>query len=367
MLSLSSIVQVRVNVSSAPVSGSAFSAGLILAPTASEITGETRLRLFASAADLLAAGFAASDPAYLAAAAYFAASPAPDRVWIGLYSSNEDPADIFSQIRNQTSDFYGVCLCDPSVSAVRSFAEALAVLPGQFTVFCADTGTVAQALSDAHVLKKLYDLGSSRLLGVYGSDIYCAPALMGTAMGLSRAYPGEAFSLCYRQVPGMLPVSLTESEAASLKALNANVYLTRGAGRNLLENGSTASGMRFDEVLTLDRIASELQNAALEMLTSGSGRIPQTDEASAVFFNRFTSVLSACSEAGILATRRWRGSPVGNLQPGDMIPGGYLMWADPYDRQSDADRAAHKAMPIHVALCLSGSVETLLIDVDVTL
>ena len=34
---------------------------------------------------------------------------------------------------------------------------------------------------------------------------------------------------------------------------------------------------------------------------------------------------------------------------------------------SDADRAAHKAMPIHIALCPAGSVETLLISVDVGL
>ena len=60
MLSLSTIVRVRVNVSSAPAFGSAFSTGLILVPSESAVTDETRLRLFASAADLLAAGFTSS-------------------------------------------------------------------------------------------------------------------------------------------------------------------------------------------------------------------------------------------------------------------------------------------------------------------
>jgi len=43
------------------------------------------------------------------------------------------------------------------------------------------------------------------------------------------------------------------------------------------------------------------------------------------------------------------------------------MWADSYDVQSDADRAAHKAMPINVALTMAGSVESIVIAVNVVL
>ena len=139
------------------------------------------------------------------------------------------------------------------------------------------------------------------------------------------------------------------------------------ACRRLLENGTVVSGKRFDEILSLDRIAADLQEAALELLTSGTGKLPQTDETSAVFINRFSAVLSEYTARGILATGIWRGQAVGSLEYGDTIGNGYLLWADSYDRQSDADRAAHRAMPIHAALCLSGSVETLLIDVDVSI
>jgi hypothetical protein len=86
-----------------------------------------------------------------------------------------------------------------------------------------------------------------------------------------------------------------------------------------------------------------------------------------VFINRFSAVLAEYAAAGILATGRWRGGALGSLTPGDTIENGYRLWADSYDLQSDADRAAHKAMPIHAALCLAGSIETLVIDVDVSL
>ena len=48
-----------------------------------------------------------------------------------------------------------------------------------------------------------------------------------------------------------------------------------------------------------------------------------------------------------------------------MIENGFALWAESYDLQSDEDRAAHKAMPIHAALTLAGSLESVVISVDV--
>ena len=104
LLSLSNIVQVRVNYSAAPNNTSAFSTGLILAETSSAVSAENRLRLFYSAADLLSAGFTATDPAYLAAANYFSASPAPERLYVGLVGSSETPATVFRQILDTNDD-----------------------------------------------------------------------------------------------------------------------------------------------------------------------------------------------------------------------------------------------------------------------
>lgn len=367
MLSLSSIVEVRVNTTRPADAGSAFSTGLILSPWAGTVTEDNRLRLFASAADLLNAGFTVTDLAYLAAKAYFAASPAPDRVYVALYESEESPADALADVLSRTADFYGFCLCETDSARLIAFLSALMSLSGRFVFFAGVSGSVPEAVSASGFLQAACATGSSRVLTVYGGDAYAAPAVMGEAMGLSRLYTSAAFALCYQQIPGMLPSDLSESEIASLKALNCNVYVTRGTSRRLLENGQTVSGIRFDEVLALDRIASDLQEAALALLTSGTGKLPQTDETSAVFINRFSSVLAGYAAGGVLAAGVWRGGATGTLQPGDVLENGYQLWADSYDQQSDADRAAHKAMPIHVALCMAGSVETLLIEVEVSL
>ena len=53
------------------------------------------------------------------------------------------------------------------------------------------------------------------------------------------------------------------------------------------------------------------------------------------------------------------------MKNGDVIENGFLLWADSYDDQSDADRAAHKAVPVQVALTLAGSIESIVITVNV--
>ena len=377
MLTLNSIVDVRVNVAPVSASGTGFSTGLILAPASGASVTETqRLRLFASAADLLAdpsGDFTAASPAYLAAKSYFAADPAPDQVYVSLYPASESLPDALDAVLNLSADFYGVYAAEsdsvsPSASTERILALArhLETLHAHLVLFCGATGTVAEAVSASGLLHGLFDLSASRAVPIYGADAYAPAALMGTAMGLARASASAPFTLCYKEIPGMLPTSLTESELAALHALNANAYIVRGLSRRLLEKGTVSSGLRFDEVYAMDRIAADLQEAALSLLTAGASRLPQTDETSAVFINRFSAILADYASGGYLATAPWRGESLPSLQPGDTVENGYLLWADSYDLQSDADRRAHKAMPIHIALCLAGSAESLVINIDVT-
>ena len=42
-----------------------------------------------------------------------------------------------------------------------------------------------------------------------------------------------------------------------------------------------------------------------------------------------------------------------------------MFWADSYDDQSEADRAAHRAVPVQCALCLAGSIESIVIEIKV--
>ena len=184
-------------------------------------------------------------------------------------------------------------------------------------------------------------------------------------MGLELSHKGSAFALCYKTINGIVPSDLKQSEVENLKALNCNVYVTRGFTHYLLENGTAANGQRYDEVLYVDKIAEDLQNAAVALLADNPDKLPQTDDSTAQFINRFSSILMGYTDRGVLASAVWRGADAGPLRNGEIVENGFMLWADSYDDQSEADRAAHRAVPVQCALCLAGSIENLIITVNV--
>ena len=110
----------------------------------------------------------------------------------------------------------------------------------------------------------------------------------------------------------------------------------------------------------------DLRAAAISLLAGSDGKLPQTDDTTAQFINRFSSILASYADMGVLATSVWRGANLPAISYGSVLEKGFTLWADSYDDQSDADRAAHRAMPINVALTLSGSVESIVISINVS-
>ena len=227
-------------------------------------------------------------------------------------------------------------------------------------------GSASSVVASGSLLQTLSGRASKRAVPFFCAAVSDAAALMGTAMGLELSHPASAFALCYKTINGIQSSALTETEADAIKALNGNVYLTRGYTHLLLEKGTVSSGARYDEILYLDKIADDLQNAAVTLLAENPDRLPQTDDSTAQFINRFTAILSGYTGRGVLASGIWRGADTGPLHAGDTVENGFALWADSYDDQPDADRAAHKAVPIQVGLVLAGSIESIVITVNVT-
>ncbi len=359
MLTNDAIVRVAVNTSAPAPSPTAFDTGLILCQPAT-FTEAKRLKTYVSAAALLADGYQTTDEPYKAALKYFSASPAPSALLLSCYPSTETPAQALAAVLELTVAFYGVYICDATRSTLAALAAAISASDHPMTLF------YAVGEDDADLFAALKATGTCRALGLYSELPEDGAAVMGLAMGLAAAMTAGAFALCYKTLRGVSPADLTEAEVSAIKAENGNVYVTRGFTRTVLENGATASGLRYDEVLYPDMICSDLQEAAVSILADAPGKLPQTDAASAVFINAFVNILSGYAARGVLATAPWRGGALGPLQPGDVLENGFALWAESYDTQSDADRAAHKAMPVHAALALSGSAETLVITVNIT-
>ena len=369
MLSINTIARVEVNVIRSASVPTSFDTGLLLVKDSS-FAASKRLKSYANSAEaaagLIEDGFSSSTEAYKAAQKYFAASPAPGRLLVSCYPASESPSDALDAVLDRTSDFYGIALADTRTDVELLALEThVAGLDKPAMLFLALAGTPSSVVAANSLLDKLHAANSRRVIAMYASAVSDASGVMGAAMGLQAAHAASAFSLCYKPVGGMLPSALTQSQVDAIENLGGNVYVTRGYTHTLLEKGSTPSGYRYDEVLYLDMIAEDLQNAAVSLLAENPDKLPQTDDSSAQFMNAFSSVLIGYTNRGILATAPWRGSAVGSFSAGDYIENGFALWADSYDNQPEADRAAHKAVPIQCALTLAGSLESVVITVNV--
>ena len=363
MLTLDPIVTVNINVASPLTSASVFDVGLILGPS-DVISASDRVASVSSPADLLTLGFTPSSAEYLAAQKYFGVSPAPASLLVGRVNTGETPVEALTAVLEKTRAFYGVYVCTLTDENALAMAAALDALD-RFCLFYGVTGTVTSVTASSALLSAMKATGTHRTLGTYLTSANEAAAVMGLAMGLARAHAADSFALCYKTAASLTPVTMTQAEVNAVKALNGNVHITRGLSRNMLENGAVASGLRYDEVLYLDQIASGLQEACLRVITDRTDRLPQSDTATTVFFNAITAVLAPYASRAILSTTTWHGTPSGPISPGDTIENGFALWADSYDDQSPADRAAHKAVPLHILLCLTGSVESIVLTVNV--
>ena len=369
MLSINTIARVAVNTVRASASPASFDTGLLLVQDAN-FTASRRLQTYNSASEAVAGlealGFAATSEPYRAAVKYFAASPAPGRLLVSCCPASEDLRDSLDAVLDLTAGFYGVMACGTLSAAnwlaFAQYAEALSV---PLMVFVPVTGTVASATAANSIPDRLYEAQTRRTFPFYCSAVSDCAAVMGTAMGLELSHKSSAFALCYKTIQGVWPSELSQTEADALKALNCNVYVARGYTHMLLENGTVSCGQRYDEVLYVDKIAEDLQNAAVSLLAENPDRMPQTDDSTAQFINRFSAILMNYTDMNVLASSAWRGSDVGPVKTGDIIENGFMLWAGSYDDQPEADRAAHKAVPVQVALTLAGSIESIVITVNV--
>lgn len=363
MLTLDPIVSVNINVAASTAESSVFDVGLILGSSA-VISASDRVKSVTSADELLTLGFDDDSSEYLAAVQYFGVSPAPASLLVGRINTSETPVQALSAVLDKTRAFYGVYVCGLTTEDTLTMVSALEALD-RYCLFYGVCGTVSMVTSSVETLSLVKATGTNRALGAYLKSGDLGSAVMGLAMGLARAHAADSFALCYKTVASLTPTPITQAEVNSIKNLNGNVYVTRGYTRNLFENGTVASGLRYDEVLYLDQIKADLQEACLGVITDRTDRLPQNDTATTVFFNAISGVLNGYARRGILGTANWRGAPVAGIQTGDPMENGYALWADSYDDQSEADREAHKAVPIHIVLCLTGSVESIVLTVNV--
>lgn len=297
--------------------------------------------------------------------------------WDEVTTVNESPAEAMLDAIDRGAEFYAayyIPKADETTSNINRYIAGIASAfdsQNRGVVFYGFAGTVADAIDDSGIFATMQAASAAskvgRAVGLYcTSSIDDAAGLMGAAMGLSRVNRNSAFALCYKSVASATANNLTQTEVESIKEVNGNVYVQRTRARAFVENGATSNGMRFDETLYVDRMTFEIQQAIYELIANSATKLPQVDSTSAIFINEIHDILDGYYNIGVLETNQWRGASIdGMIEKGDFVEHGHAEFVDSFDIQTEEDRIAHKAMPITVLLCLSGSVESISITVDV--
>jgi hypothetical protein len=188
------------------------------------------------------------------------------------------------------------------------------------------------------------------------SSPYAVASAFGRAFTVNFEGSNTTITLKFKQEPGIVPETLTESQATTLKSKNCNVYVNYENATAIIQEGVMANGYFFDEVHGTDWLQNRVQTDVYNLLYQSTTKIPQTDEGTHRIIN---TIEAACVQAvvnGLAAPGVWTAGGFGQLSPGDVLTKGFYVYAPPVATQDQADREARKSVPIQVAIKLAGAV-----------
>ena len=274
--------------------------------------------------------------------------------------------------RLASTAWYGLAVNNPSDAdnlALSQWADPLwqstRYYPWSSTLAIANgvTGNLALELQ-AQNLRVLGTYATTQS-GLYPNNIYAAAAAMGVEMGLNTGLAGSFFTTAHKQLVGIAPEPLTQTQYTNIKNSGFNAYCNF-APYQLYEPGFMSNGAPSFLWLQLAVLVQNLQIDELGVLESNPA-VPQTNPGEHLLINGANNACQTSQNIGFLADGIWEGQTINipgvSLVPGQPIPGGFLNQAQPYSQQSAEDRAAGKAMPIYCAITTAGAVQSLLIGV----
>lgn len=361
-LTLDNIVNVVVTTARATNIRVGLNVGLIIGKS-ERISTEERCKEFESL-EAMAALFQASDPEYTAASMYFSQTAVPEKVVIGVCGSDEDWAEAIEDCRNKNASWYGV-YCAGTLDG-EAHATVAEYADGHRICYFYDSNEAA-AVTDGNTDAFTYvkATGAKRAIGIYSNTAYAGAAVMGFAMGANTGAADSAYTLAYKKLKGVEVTDISEAQVTNLANKNANRYVKRGTNYKFFENGVLADGTYFDELIGLDQLAYDLQNACMDVLVSANGKVPYTDAGALQFVLACNEVCNEAVKTGFLAPGIWQGETVLTVETGDTLEAGFLCQTIPVALQSAEAKASRKAPPVYVCAILAGAIHSVVIRVDV--
>jgi len=279
--------------------------------------------------------------------------------------------------RERNSQWYGL-MCTGSVTADHEAIvgwEQSALFPTYYFFETPDAAVLNG--TPGNVFLTLQAASYARWFGVYSStqsgaapnNIYAGAAAMGVAMGLNTGLANSNFTMAFKTLVGITPEPLTQAQYSSILASGGNVFVTLGNAFNVIQGQLPNAGTPWQLTAGIDMLTSDLQYSGVNALID-NGDIPQNDSGENVLIHAVNGAAGRAAIRGFVAGGQWTGATIAPggpsaLTSGTNLPNGYLALSAPFYLQSLTAKAAGQAMPVYLAIITSGTVLSLIIQVNV--
>lgn len=223
---------------------------------------------------------------------------------------------------------------------------------------------VLDPTTSADLASQLKVLGLKRTWTQYSSsNPYAVASFFGRAATVDFQGADTTITMMFKREPGVVAETITESQAATLKAKNCNVFVNYNNATAILQWGVMVNGYYFDEVHGTDWFQNELQTEEYNLQYTTGTKIPQTDAGMDLIKAVAKRVCERAVRNGLVAPGQWNGPKIGPLLTGQTLSTGFFIYAPPVATQPVADRAQRKSVSFQIALKLAGAVHDILISV----
>jgi hypothetical protein len=259
------------------------------------------------------------------------------------------------------TDWYGVTvapvtpLADADHLAIAAFIEAAS--PSRLYGLTTQAAAVIDPAQTSDIASQLKALKYNRTLVQYSSSsAHAVASLFGRAFTVDFGANNSTITLKFKQEPGVTAETITESQAAALKAKNCNVFVNYNNATAIIQEGVMCSGEFFDERQGLDWLQNAIQTAVFNLLYTSPTKIPQSDAGVNQIVATCEQVLSSAVSNGLLAPGTWNAPGFGALAQGQTLAKGYYVYAAPVALQAQGDREARQSPTLQIAAKLAGAV-----------
>lgn len=267
-----------------------------------------------------------------------------------------------------SNKFLGLMFADTSLTNAQHVAIASLIEADQRHIYGA-TSQEPQALDPTSTTDLLATFDALKLKYSFAqyssSSPYAAASMFGRLLTTDFNANNSTITLMYKQEPGIVPESLTSSQADAIQAKNGNVFVEYSNDTAIIQYGVTPSGIFIDSVYNSIWFQNRVQTDVYNLLYQSPTKIPQTDAGNALIAATIEAACDAAVNNGYLAPGVWNSGGFGALRQGDTLAKGYYVYAPPIALQSQADREARKSVSFQVAAKEAGAIHTVDILVNV--